>query len=554
MSSRRGLQDPRRGGGGGGGGPKKTLEDLPDAVLLRVLGELPQPDLLQVSRVSSRLHGLSRDGALWRDLGTLGPDIGTEQACTLLRNAPDLTALRLHARHDADAILLEASRYCRRLELLELTQCRGSRSFRQLAYLPLVKVAQNCRRLRRVYFWETDFMCSRVFKVWADLRGPEEPELEIGVNSLTRRQANYLTSVLGGPAELHTLALRARPFVMRVHGHALSLVEEAAEEAVEETPGPSTSTRVRPAPSTASTGGEQGPKRPRLEEDPVAITTVFVRQPAASSQSAASTSTGGPGPGPRPRRQYAFDHVNVGGDDSSGESDADNMDVVVASPPTSVEQPHEEVDADEEAENVVIPPSRSKPVGRLEFKSVFGMSCASEPLVNSWFRSGYMPDCDDVDQRSTALRRSRLPRPNQRGAQERQELPYPGPDPGPAPGPTPSPAPGPGRSTVRTALLSLPRGDGDSDGDGEDGPEDSRTVTVTLEVVAGDDAAPTGRLPPGAARLADSLKEPTPPLENELQPGGDLQPDPVVKRTTSAAPALGLGAPHPQHGAVDGDH
>ncbi|XP_052130049.1 uncharacterized protein LOC113211561 [Frankliniella occidentalis] len=515
MSARR-AQDPRA---RPRARPRKTFDDLPDKVLLRVLRELPQPDLLQVSRVSSRLHDLSRDGALWRDLGTLGPDLPTEDACSLLRNAPNLTALRLHGRHDADAILLEASRFCRGLELLELTQCRGSQSFRQLAYLPLVKVAQNCRSLRRVYFWETDFMCSRVFKVWADLRGPDDPVLEIGVNSLTRRQANYMTSVLGGPAELHMHALQATPFVLHVHGHALSLAEDLnSEEALLAAPstsaavpagGAPSSARVRAAPSSSSTGGEGTPKRARLDEDPVAVTTVYMRQPP-SPQSSASTSTGEQGAlRSHARRLYAFDHVNVGGDDSSGDSDTDNMDVVVASPPMSVEPPdHADEEADDDAENIVIAPSRSRPAGRLEYKSVFGMGCTSEPLVNSWFRSGYMPDCDDQDHREPEQSQS-------------------------------------GLGALRTALLPLPRGDNDGS---EDDSEDERTVTVTLEVaaVAGEADAMLGErlLPPAAARLADSLKEPADP-----QPGGDLQPDPVAKR----APPV-VTPPHGQHSPIDGDH
>lgn len=61
------------------------------------------------------------------------------------------------------------------------------------------------------------------YEVWVELRGPDEPALEIGVNSLTRRQANYMTTVLGGPAALHEHANLGTPLVLHVHGHTLTL-------------------------------------------------------------------------------------------------------------------------------------------------------------------------------------------------------------------------------------------------------------------------------------------------------------------------------------------
>lgn len=90
---------------------------------------------LQLARVSSRLHDLSLDSALWRKLG-LGPSIGsdmdmpTDRACNLLRTAPELTALRIHDRQDADAILLEVRPPTERRQPATQAITVGARSLR----------------------------------------------------------------------------------------------------------------------------------------------------------------------------------------------------------------------------------------------------------------------------------------------------------------------------------------------------------------------------------------------------------------------------------------
>ena len=78
---------------------------------------------------------------------------------------------------------MQASRYCPLLEELELTHCQGSRSFKGLAYLPLLKLAQNCRGLRQAHFRDTDFLCSRVFKVspYPGRSTLQGPGLQVGV-------------------------------------------------------------------------------------------------------------------------------------------------------------------------------------------------------------------------------------------------------------------------------------------------------------------------------------------------------------------------------------
>lgn len=66
------------------------------------------------------------------------------------------------------------------------------------------------------------------------------------MHCLSRRQAKYLTDVLGGPPQLHELALRAEPLLLRVQGHELSLQCPQCAEAETETETEASSAAAHP--------------------------------------------------------------------------------------------------------------------------------------------------------------------------------------------------------------------------------------------------------------------------------------------------------------------
>lgn len=124
------------------------------------------------------------------------------------------------------------------------------------------------------------------------------------------------------------------------------------------------------------------------------LRAMFIRSPSAS------TSSGLRGSG-QPR-------VRVLVDDSSDDSDSgwkdDNLDVITAPLPTTGSSHEDEagvmlgegVDPAEEAPRA---DPRAEP--RTVYQSVFTLGCTTEPVVDSWFQSGYFPDCgssaDDSD-------------------------------------------------------------------------------------------------------------------------------------------------------------
>lgn len=106
---------------------RTRITDLPPEMLLEIFSWLSIVDICErVAPVCEQWNILSRHPYLRKELSLSGEHISTARAYELLRSSPHLRSLCLRRRHDTDAILQQLCKSNRRIEKIDIDECRGS--------------------------------------------------------------------------------------------------------------------------------------------------------------------------------------------------------------------------------------------------------------------------------------------------------------------------------------------------------------------------------------------------------------------------------------------
>jgi hypothetical protein len=103
---------------------RTNITDFPPELLIQIFSELSVRDRCQcVAPVCKKWSVLA--ASLRKEL-SVGKDISKSNVLKLLHESPLLRRLTLKDRHDTDAILQQVCGSNRRIEILEMVNCRGS--------------------------------------------------------------------------------------------------------------------------------------------------------------------------------------------------------------------------------------------------------------------------------------------------------------------------------------------------------------------------------------------------------------------------------------------